>query len=199
MTTNDLPDPGAALGRSRAACTRVLDLDPRRRSSRDRRRADRSCKITMPCANTASGLFSTRSQNRRVGPAALRGHWTFLRTARLVARAAAAPRLAAGRREGRVEAASAVPDGRCARCARPTKARHGSSPAAGRTRSANRTPCSTSARSPTSLPINPATVCVLHRGLAEGIVEGVGGARVERFVAKDPYRAGCRVGLRRTT
>jgi predicted ArsR family transcriptional regulator len=45
---------------------------------------------------------------------------------------------------------------------------------------------------------DPATVCALHRGLAEGIVEGVGGARVERFVANDPYRAGCRVGVRRT-
>jgi predicted ArsR family transcriptional regulator len=45
---------------------------------------------------------------------------------------------------------------------------------------------------------DPATVCALHRGLAEGIVDGVGGARIEAFVAKDPYRAGCRVGVRRT-
>jgi predicted ArsR family transcriptional regulator len=46
---------------------------------------------------------------------------------------------------------------------------------------------------------DPATVCALHRGLAEGLVEGAGGARVETFVANDPYRAGCRVGLRSTT
>ena len=43
---------------------------------------------------------------------------------------------------------------------------------------------------------DPATVCALHRGLAEGIVERAGGARVETFVAKDPYRAGCRIGVR---
>jgi predicted ArsR family transcriptional regulator len=46
---------------------------------------------------------------------------------------------------------------------------------------------------------DPATVCALHRGLAEGLIEGVGGARVETFVANDPYRAGCRVGVRSTT
>ena len=46
---------------------------------------------------------------------------------------------------------------------------------------------------------DPATVCALHRGLAEGLVEGVGGAQVDAFVANDPYRAGCRVGVRRTT
>jgi predicted ArsR family transcriptional regulator len=45
----------------------------------------------------------------------------------------------------------------------------------------------------------PATVCALHRGLAEGLVEVIGGARIETFVAKDPYRAGCRIGVRRTT
>jgi predicted ArsR family transcriptional regulator len=45
---------------------------------------------------------------------------------------------------------------------------------------------------------DPAVVCALHRGLAEGIVERVGGARVETFVANDPYRAGCRIGVRRT-
>jgi predicted ArsR family transcriptional regulator len=45
---------------------------------------------------------------------------------------------------------------------------------------------------------DPATVCALHRGLAEGLVEGVGGARVETFVANDPYKAGCRIGILRT-
>ena len=46
---------------------------------------------------------------------------------------------------------------------------------------------------------DPTTVCALHRGIAEGIVEGVGGAKVEAFVARDPYRAGCRVGVRRSS
>ena len=40
-----------------------------------------------------------------------------------------------------------------------------------------------------------ATVCALHRGVAEGIVEHVGGSRVSAFVVKDPRRAGCRVRL----
>ena len=43
-----------------------------------------------------------------------------------------------------------------------------------------------------------ATVCALHRGLAEGIVERVGGVRVDAFVANDPRRAGCRVRLEAT-
>ena len=46
---------------------------------------------------------------------------------------------------------------------------------------------------------DPPTVCALHRGLAEGLVAAVGGARVEAFVARDPYQAGCRIGVRRTT
>jgi hypothetical protein len=46
---------------------------------------------------------------------------------------------------------------------------------------------------------DPATVCALHRGLAEGLVAGIGGAQVDAFVTKDPYRAGCRVGVRRST
>ncbi len=45
---------------------------------------------------------------------------------------------------------------------------------------------------------DPRTICALHRGLAEGIVQGIGGARVEGFVAHDPYDAGCIVHLRRT-
>jgi predicted ArsR family transcriptional regulator len=44
---------------------------------------------------------------------------------------------------------------------------------------------------------DPAAVCALHRGLAEGLVEGLGGAKVETFVARDPHRAGCRIGLRK--
>jgi hypothetical protein len=36
-----------------------------------------------------------------------------------------------------------------------------------------------------------------HR-LAEGLVHGIGGATVEKFVAHDPYRAGCRIKVHRT-
>ncbi len=41
------------------------------------------------------------------------------------------------------------------------------------------------------------TVCQLHLGLAEGLAEGLGSLEVERLVAKDPRRAGCRLVLRR--
>ncbi|MGH9108384.1 MAG: helix-turn-helix transcriptional regulator [Acidimicrobiales bacterium] len=44
---------------------------------------------------------------------------------------------------------------------------------------------------------DPGTVCQLHLGLAEGLTEGLGGLRVERLVAKDPHRAGCRLVVRR--
>ena len=40
-----------------------------------------------------------------------------------------------------------------------------------------------------------ATVCALHRGLAEGFLEVIGGARVTNLVVKDPYHAGCRFHL----
>jgi len=46
---------------------------------------------------------------------------------------------------------------------------------------------------------DPDTVCQLHLGLAEGLAEGIGGLEVEGLVAKDPYRAGCRLTLRRET
>ena len=46
---------------------------------------------------------------------------------------------------------------------------------------------------------DPRTVCALHRGLAEGLVEAIGGARVESFAVHDPYDAGCRIALRRTS
>ncbi len=45
---------------------------------------------------------------------------------------------------------------------------------------------------------DPMTVCAVHRGLAEGLVAGIGGARIEGFVVNEPYRAGCRVKVRRT-
>lgn len=44
---------------------------------------------------------------------------------------------------------------------------------------------------------DPATVCQLHLGLAEGLAEGVGGLDVERLVTKDARRAGCRLVVRR--
>lgn len=44
---------------------------------------------------------------------------------------------------------------------------------------------------------DPKTVCQLHLGLAEGLAEGLGGLTVERLVAKNAYRAGCRLVLRR--
>ncbi len=44
---------------------------------------------------------------------------------------------------------------------------------------------------------DPDTVCQLHLGLAEGLAEGVGGLEVERLVAKNPRRAGCRLTVRR--
>jgi len=45
---------------------------------------------------------------------------------------------------------------------------------------------------------DPATVCALHRGLAEGFLDTIGGARVTSLSAKDPYRAGCRIRLAST-
>lgn len=44
---------------------------------------------------------------------------------------------------------------------------------------------------------DPGTVCQLHLGLAEGLAEGLGGLEVERLVAKDARRAGCRLVVRR--
>ena len=44
---------------------------------------------------------------------------------------------------------------------------------------------------------DPATICALHLGLAEGLAEGLGGLVVERLVRKRPDRAGCRLVLRR--
>jgi predicted ArsR family transcriptional regulator len=43
---------------------------------------------------------------------------------------------------------------------------------------------------------NPAAVCQLHLGLAEGLAQGLGGLEVEDLVIKNPRRAGCRVALR---
>ncbi|MGH9828371.1 MAG: helix-turn-helix transcriptional regulator [Blastocatellia bacterium] len=43
---------------------------------------------------------------------------------------------------------------------------------------------------------DPDTICQLHLGLAEGLTEGLGGVEVERLVAKNPRRAGCRLIVR---
>jgi predicted ArsR family transcriptional regulator len=47
--------------------------------------------------------------------------------------------------------------------------------------------------------VDPDTVCQLHLGMAEGLTEGLGGLAVEKLVAKDPRRAGCRLTVRQAT
>jgi predicted ArsR family transcriptional regulator len=44
---------------------------------------------------------------------------------------------------------------------------------------------------------DPRTICSLHRGLVEGLADAAGGARVDGFVAHEPYEAGCEIHLRR--
>lgn len=45
--------------------------------------------------------------------------------------------------------------------------------------------------------VNPALVCGLHRAVAEGVLEALGGAfEVTRLVARHPLAAGCRLELR---
>jgi predicted ArsR family transcriptional regulator len=43
---------------------------------------------------------------------------------------------------------------------------------------------------------DPATVCQLHLGLAEGVAAELGQGALIDLVAKDPRRAGCRLGVR---
>jgi predicted ArsR family transcriptional regulator len=44
---------------------------------------------------------------------------------------------------------------------------------------------------------NPAVVCTLHRGITRGLVERLDPtATLVEFVAKEPRRAGCRIGVR---
>lgn len=43
---------------------------------------------------------------------------------------------------------------------------------------------------------DPDTICQLHLGLVEGLTEGLGGLEVERLVAKEARRAGCRLTIR---
>ena len=42
---------------------------------------------------------------------------------------------------------------------------------------------------------DPATICQLHLGMAEGLVEGLGGLEVEGLAQRDPRKAGCRLGV----
>lgn len=42
---------------------------------------------------------------------------------------------------------------------------------------------------------DPDTVCALHLGIAQGLVEGSDAVAVDDLVAKDPRRAGCRLRL----
>ncbi len=44
---------------------------------------------------------------------------------------------------------------------------------------------------------DPALVCGLHLGLAEGLAEAVGGVEVVGLTVRDPHTAGCRLRLRR--
>jgi len=44
---------------------------------------------------------------------------------------------------------------------------------------------------------DPATICQLHLGLAEGTAQAIGGLHVDGLRIADPHRAGCRVQLRR--
>ena len=41
--------------------------------------------------------------------------------------------------------------------------------------------------------INPDIVCSVHRGLAKGLAEGIGGIDVADLVAKNPHKGGCRI------
>ena len=43
---------------------------------------------------------------------------------------------------------------------------------------------------------NPAVVCTLHRGMAAGLIDRLDPvARLEAFVAKDPFAAGCLIDV----
>ncbi len=42
---------------------------------------------------------------------------------------------------------------------------------------------------------DPETVCQLHLGLAEGLVEGIGAVEVDELIARDPRKANCRLLL----
>ena len=43
---------------------------------------------------------------------------------------------------------------------------------------------------------NPAAVCRLHLGLAQGLADSIGNLQVDNLLAADPHRAGCRLNVR---
>jgi predicted ArsR family transcriptional regulator len=49
----------------------------------------------------------------------------------------------------------------------------------------------------TAAAVNAKAVCALHLGLARGLAEGMGGIEVEGLVPKNPYKAGCRLLMRK--
>ena len=212
MTTNDLPDPVLARAVAVPLRRRVLDLV----LAAERPVTVAELTDELGCNHNAvrqhlarlreAGLVAEMLEERnRPGRPRLLYTATsrpnpYARLARLLLlalRTGSSPRTA-GRREGLAEAASEVPDGGDALdVLEADAARHGFAPRrVGRGRRVELVldvcPFADIAAD------DPVTVCALHRGLAEGIVEGVGGARVERFVANDPHRAGCRVGVQRT-
>jgi predicted ArsR family transcriptional regulator len=46
---------------------------------------------------------------------------------------------------------------------------------------------------------DPATICQLHLGLAEGLTEGLGGLVTDRLTIKPAHQAGCRLTVHRAT
>lgn len=212
MTTNDLPDPVLARAVAVPLRRRVLDLVLAAEGPvtvaelTDELGCNHNAVRQHLARLRKAGLVAEMLEERNT-PGRPRLLYTatarpnpYARLARLllVARRSGSSPRTAGRREGLAEAASKAPDGSDALdVLEADAARHGFAPRrVGRGR-----------RMELVLDVcpfadvaayDPATVCALHRGLAEGIVEGVGGARVERFVANDPHRAGCRVGVQRT-
>ena len=213
MTTSDLPDPVLARAVAVPLRRRVLDLV---------RAAERPVTVAELTGELGCNHNAVRQHLARLREAGLvaevleerntpgRPRLLYAATARpnpyarltrllLVAlRTGSSPRTA-GRRAGLAEAASEAPNGGDAfDVLEADAARHGFAPRrVGRGRQLELVldvcPFADIAAD------DPTTVCSLHRGLTEGIIAGVGGARVERFDANDPHRAGCRVGLRRTT
>ena len=213
MTSSDLPDPVLARALSVPLRRRVLDLT---------RAADHPVTVAeltsaLGCNHNAVRQHLTLLREAGLVAEVLEARTTpgrprllYTATARpnpyarlahllLVARRPGLSPRAAGRQQGRVEAASsAFVDADAIDVLEADAARHGFAPRrVGRGRRVELVldvcPFADVAAD------DPATVCALHRGLAEGIIEGVGGARVETFVADDPYRAGCRIGIWRTT
>jgi predicted ArsR family transcriptional regulator len=212
MTANDLPDPALARALAVPLRRRILDLI----LSADRPMTIAEFTDELGCNHNAvrqhlaqlrdSGLVLEVREERKVpgrprllytGAARPNSHARLARLLLAARRTGRSPR-AEGRRQGRADTASTAPAGGDALDAlEADSARHGFVPrrvGRGRVVEVVLDVCPLADVAVE----DPAVVCALHRGLAEGIVEQVGGARVETFVANDPYRAGCRIGVRRT-